>query len=66
MALVLVLARLCEPSSELHIAEDWDRRTALAGLLALPAPLVNDDRCYRARTACSMRRQTITSTCFHE
>jgi hypothetical protein len=23
MAAVLVLARLCEPSSELHIAEDW-------------------------------------------
>ena len=48
MALVLVLARLCEPSSELHIAEDWYRRTALDDLLALPAPRVNDDRCYRA------------------
>ena len=48
MALVLVLARLCEPSSELHIAEDWYRRTALDDVLALPAPLVNDDRCYRA------------------
>ena len=48
MAAVLVLARLCEPSSELHIAEDWYRRTALEDLLALPAPLVNDDRCYRA------------------
>ena len=29
MAAVLVIARLCEPSSELHIAEDWYRRTAL-------------------------------------
>jgi hypothetical protein len=48
MAQVLVLARLCEPSSELHIAEDWYRRTALDDLLALPALLVNDDRCYRA------------------
>jgi hypothetical protein len=48
MAAVLVLARLCEPSSELHIAEDWYRRTALEDLLALPAALVNDDRCYRA------------------
>jgi transposase len=48
MAQVLVLARFCEPSSELHIAEDWYRRTALDDLLALPAPLVNDDRCYRA------------------
>ncbi len=48
MAAVLVLARLCEPSSELHLAEDWYRRTALEDLLALPAPVVNDDRCYRA------------------
>ena len=48
MAAVLVMARLCEPSSELHIAEDWYRRTALEDLLALPAPLVNDDRLYRA------------------
>ena len=48
MAAVLVLARLCEPSSELHIAETWYRGTALEDLLALPAPLVNDDRLYRA------------------
>src|SRR2546428_6651846 len=48
MAAVLVLARLCEPSSELHIAEDWYRRTALEDLLALPAPPVNDDRLYPA------------------
>lgn len=48
IAAVLVLARLCEPSSELHIAEDWYRRTALEDLLALPAELVNDDRLYRA------------------
>ncbi len=48
MAAVLVLARLCEPSSELHIAEDWYRRTALEDLLTLPGALVNDDRLYRA------------------
>ncbi len=48
MTAVLVLARLCEPSSELHIAEAWYRRTALEDLLAVPAPLVNDDRLYRA------------------
>ncbi len=29
VAAVLVLARLCEPASELHIAEDWLRRTAV-------------------------------------
>src|SRR5437667_5312238 len=35
MAAVLVTGRLCEPSSELHIAEDWYRRTALEDLLQL-------------------------------
>ena len=48
MAAVLVIARVCEPSSELHIAEDWYRRTALEDLLALPAEAVNEDRLYRA------------------
>jgi hypothetical protein len=47
MAAVLVVARLCAPSSELHIAEDWFRRTALDDLLGLPDDKVNDDRCYR-------------------
>jgi transposase len=48
MAAVLVTARLCEPSSELHIAEDWYRRTALADLLQLDDAQVNKDRLYRA------------------
>ena len=48
VAAVLVMARLCEPSSELHIAEDWYRRTALEDLLGLPSERVNDDRLYRA------------------
>jgi len=48
MAAVLVAARLCEPSSELHIAEDWFRRTALGDLLQLDAAQVNKDRLYRA------------------
>jgi len=48
MAAVLVAARLCEPSSELHIAEDWYRRTALADLLQLDDAQVNKDRLYRA------------------
>jgi transposase len=43
-----VAARLCEPSSELHIAEDWYRRTALADLLQLSEDQVNKDRLYRA------------------
>jgi transposase len=48
MAAVLVLARFCEPSSELHIAEDWFRRTALGDLLGIADDKVNDDRLYRA------------------
>ena len=48
MAAVLVAARLCEPSSELHIAEDWYRRTALGDLLQLDEEQVNKDRLYRA------------------
>lgn len=35
VAALLVVARLCEPSSELHIAEDGYRRTALSDLLQL-------------------------------
>ncbi len=48
MAAVLVASRLCEPSSELHIAEDWYRRTALSDLLQLEDDQVNKDRLYRA------------------
>jgi len=48
MAAILVIARLCEPSSELHIAEDWYRRTALADLAGVAVERVNDDRLYRA------------------
>ena len=48
MAAVLVTARFCEPSSELHIAEDWYRRTALCDLLQLGDEEVSKDRLYRA------------------
>jgi len=48
IAAVLVAARLCAPSSELHIAEDWYRRTALCDLLQLDHALLNKDRLYRA------------------
>src|SRR5208337_3457196 len=48
MAAVLVLCRLCEPSSELHIAEHFYEHSALADVLGVPAEKVNDDRLYRA------------------
>lgn len=48
MAMTLVLMRLCEPSSELRIAEHLFERSTLADLLGIPADKVNDDRLYRA------------------
>ena len=48
MVLVLVLCRLCDPSSELRIAEHLYERSGLAELLGIPAGKVNDDRLYRA------------------
>jgi len=48
MAMTLVLMRLCEPSSELRIAEHLYERSTLSDLLGLPADKVNDDRLYRA------------------
>jgi transposase len=47
MAKILTVARLCEPSSELHIAEDWLRKTALADILGVDEEKVNEDRLYR-------------------
>ncbi len=48
LAAVLVIARLCEPSSELHIAEDWYRRTALEDMLGIPDSALYDEQLYRA------------------
>jgi len=48
MAMVLVLGRLCDPSSELHLAEQGYESSAMSELLGIPADKVNDDRLYRA------------------
>ena len=48
MAAVQVISRLCEPSSDLHIAEDWFRQTALDDLLGVSEEKVNEQRVYRA------------------
>ena len=47
LAKILTVARFCEPSSELHIAEDWLRKTALADILGVDEEKINDDRLYR-------------------
>jgi transposase len=46
VAAILTSARFCEPSSELHIADTWYRRTALEDLLGIRIEQVNDDRLY--------------------
>ena len=51
MAQVLVLCRLCQPSSELHLAEHFYGQSALPDLLGIPPEKINDDRLYRALDA---------------
>jgi hypothetical protein len=46
MAAILVIARFCEPSSELHIEHTWYRRSALEELLGVPAAKIYTDRLY--------------------
>jgi transposase len=45
---LLVIGRLCEPSSELHVAERWYRTTALEDLLGIAVEDIYDERLYRA------------------
>jgi len=46
-ALILVVARLCHPSSELYLSEQWYPKSALPQLLGVPADRVDDNRLYR-------------------
>ena len=47
-SMILVIARLLDPSSELHISEQWYAKTALPDLLGVPEDRVDDNRLYRA------------------
>ena len=47
-AVVLIIARLCEPSSEFSLAEHFYRKAALSDLLGVPSEKVDDNRLYRA------------------
>jgi transposase len=47
LAAALVICRLCMPSSELNLAEDLYRQTALDDLLGIPEAKINEDRLYR-------------------
>jgi len=48
MAMVLAICRLCNPSSELFIAEHYYQTTAMPDLLGIPTEKVNQQRLYRA------------------
>ena len=45
---ILAIGWLCEPSSELHVAEQWYRSTALEDLLEVAVKDIYDERLYRA------------------
>src|SRR5207247_4472605 len=47
MAMILILGRLCEPSSELHLAEHLYEASAMSDLLGVLEEKVNEDRLYR-------------------
>ena len=46
-SMILVIARLLNPSSELFISEQWYPNSALPELLGVPAARVDDNRLYR-------------------
>jgi hypothetical protein len=46
VAAILVIGRLCDPSSELHVAEQRYRTSALEDLLQISADSVYDERLY--------------------
>jgi transposase len=59
IAEVLVLCRLCHPSSELYIAEHFFEQTALADLLGIPSDKINEDRLYRALDQVSPYKEAL-------
>lgn len=59
MAAILTLARFCEPSSELHIADTWYRRTALEELLGVAPGQVHTDRLYKALDQLLPHKETL-------
>jgi hypothetical protein len=59
VATILTLARFCEPSSELHIADTWYERTVLDDLLGVPDRAVNKDRLYRAHDHLLKQKEAI-------
>jgi transposase len=59
VAAILTIARFCEPSSELHIADTWYRRTALEDLLGVPVEAVHTRRLYEGLDALLPHKEAI-------
>ena len=59
MSLILVICRLCEPSSELHIAEHVYGHTVLGDLLGIASEKINNDRLYRAMDQLLPHKETL-------
>ena len=58
-AAILTVARLCEPSSELHIAESWYRRTALEDLVGVAPEQIHHRRLYDGLDALRPHKEAI-------
>jgi len=56
---ILVISRLCKPKSELHIAEQWYRKTALEDIVGVDAACLDDNRLYRALDKLLPHKQAI-------
>lgn len=59
MSLILIICRLCEPSSELNIAEHFYRQSALSALLGVPADKINEQRLYRSLDALLPHKEAL-------
>jgi hypothetical protein len=64
-SLILVIARLLEPSSELFIAEQWYAKTAMPDLLGVPDQRIDDNRLGKLfHLEYDLLLYDVTSTCF--
>jgi transposase len=59
LAAIHTILRLCEPSSDLFLAENLYRMTALEDLLGVAADKVNEDRVYRALDEILPHKETV-------
>ena len=58
-SLILMIARLLEPSSELHTAEQWYPKTALPDLLGVPEECLDDSRLYRTMDVLLLHKEAL-------